>query len=505
MIEGNKRLYLVCSVSLAILATIGCTITDYSVTPSQAEWSLPLLHGNIQVLNLVKQTATDAEVLVQSDGSILLRYKGNTLTKTKKEIFTPVQSGGLPVPMTDTITSVTLPIVGNVNIKKAILANGNYWFSYAHNRSENIKLDLFVPEMKKNGQILQHLVEVAYKGSNPTFGSTDRFSLNDIEMTPANNKINLRYIGTNDMRQRFKISTLFFQFDQLDFKYVQGFIGQNIYDLKRDSIRIDLYDSFIPGALVVDDPKMIMTVSNTFGFPSKAVINEFVVQTASGNIPFTSTLFDKGLFFNYPVLSESGQSKTSTFVFDKSNSNIKDVLNAQGQRVIYDIDALSNPAKTEDSTYFILDDAKVEVNVVVEIPLRIKVNQYPAEKTFDIEAQNLSKLKEGSLVIETTNSIPMNANAQFYLLQANEQIIDSVFTSPSLMFKEAMTNDSGISTNASIHTLTIPVPSDRISLWSTARKMRVKSWFNTPNNRNNILLSAKDEMKIRMAFVGKLK
>ncbi len=484
---------------------VACNVTDYKVGDTNAEWSLPLLSGNIKAINLAKQTASDAEVLVQPDGSILLRYPGNTLTKTKKEIFLPVQSGGIPIPMTDTSTRVTLPIVGNVIIKKAILANGNYWFSYSHNRAENILLQLFVPQMKRGNQILNHFIDIPYSGNNPTFGSTDKFSLDEIEMIPEKNQIDLRYIGTNANQNRFKINTLFFQFDQLDFKYLQGFMGQNVYDLKKDSIAIDLYDSFIPGALIVDDPKVIMTVTNSFGFPSKALIHDFTILTRSGLISFKSKLFDEGMLFNYPVLAESGQSKTTTFVFDKNNSNVRDVLNAQAQRVIYDIDALSNPNLIQDSTYFINDNARFEVKVSVEFPLKVKINQYPADKTFEVDASALEDLREGSLLIESANTIPMSANAQFYLFNSTDQIIDSVFAVPQLVFAAANTNDAGISINAAIHRLTIPVPSDKIRLWSQAKKFKVTAWFNTPVNKNIVQISDKDDLNIKMAFVGKLK
>lgn len=484
---------------------IACNITDYKVADTNAEWSMPLLSGNINATNLVRQTASDAEILVQADGSILLRYLGSTLAKTKKEIFLPVQSGGIPIPMTDTSTRVTLPVVGNVIIKKATLSNGNYWFSYSHSRVEDIKLQLFVPQMKRGNQILNHIIEVPYRGTSPTFGSTDKFSLDDIEMIPDNNQIDLRYAGINANQNRFKINTLFFQFDQLDFKYLQGYIGQNVYDLKKDSIIIDLYDSFIPGALIVDDPKVIMTVTNSFGFPSKALINDFTIQTKSGLISFKSKLFDEGMLFNYPVLAESGQSKTTTFVFDKNNSNVREVLNAQAQRVIYDIDALSNPNQVQDSTYFINDNARVEVKVSVEFPLKVKVNQYPADKTFEVDASALADLREGSLLIESSNTIPMSANAQFYLFNSTNQLIDSVFAVPQLVFAAAGTNDAGISVNAAIHRLTIPVPADKIVSWSKTKKFKITAWFNTPANKNIVQISDKDNMNIKMAFVGKLK
>ncbi len=497
------RKYLQYLILLALVAFANCHPLDYTLDQSGAEWALPLIQGQVNPTSLILKAAADAQLLIQSDGSIIIRYTGEVLQKTKKEIFFPLL-GGIPVPMFDTSTFITLPVVNNVAIKKAILASGNYSFSYAHNRAENIQLLLSVPEMKLNNKNLSHIIDIPYAGS-PVFGTTEKFSFNDIVMIPVNSKINLRYRASNAQNEVFKISSVFFIFDQIDFKYIEGYFGQNIYDLKKDSIAIDLYDGFAKGVIFIDDPRISMTVISSFGFPTKALINTFDVQIKDGSsIPFTSKLFDDGLFLNYPRISEIGQSKTTTYVFNKTNSNVREVFNAQAKRIIYDIDALSNPLNVADSTQFVTEDGKFNINLTVDLPLRGRITNYPAIQTFDTDASALSSLESGALLIETSNRMPLSADAQLYFYNSAGGLIDSVFSRPQTLFKAAAVNTNGITSQPIIHQLTIPLPPNKIQAWSTMKKIQVSAVLNSPADKNVIQISSQDVLKIKIGFIGKL-
>ncbi len=488
----------------ALLPIAACNTQDITIDQTGAEWALPLIQGQIKPSELILKVATEAQLLIQADGTLIIRYTGDVLQKTKKEIFTPLP-GSFPIPMIDTNNQITLPVVNNVIIKKATLTNGNYFFNYAHNRQEAIRLELFVPEMKLNTNILRHLIDVPYLGT-PVVGNTSKFSFNDIIMIPVNNKISLNYKARTLSGEAFKMSSVFFIFDQIDFSYIEGFFGQNTYDLKKDSLEIDLYDGFVQGGIYIDDPRIILSVTSSFGFPTKAVINTFDLQTKDNNIiPFKSKLLDEGLFFNYPKINEIGQSKTTTFVFNKDNSNVRDVFNAQAKRVIYDIDALSNPLLIADSTHFVTEDGKFTIAVTVDLPLRGRITQYPATQIFEADASKLSSLESGFLLLETTNGMPITANAQFYLYNGSGALIDSIFVTPQVIFKAAPTDANGVATVAAFNTLKIPVPGPKINAWSATRQIRVETVFNTPADKNIIQISNKDILTLRMGFVGKFK
>lgn len=487
----------------AFLTIYACNTVDIQVGGSAASWSLPLVQGEIRVDDLVKKASSASQLYIQPDGSLLLRYTGDILQKTKKEIFSPIP-GGIPIPLFDTLNQVSLPIVNNFVIKKAILSNTNYYVAYSHNRMEPVQLQFWLPEMQLNNKPLNQVLNIPYSGSVPVTGSSPKTSLEDIVMMPVNNKIGLHYQARTLDQVLFKMNSLFFYYDQLDFKYIEGYIGQNVYDLKKDSLEIDLYDGFSQGGIYIDDPTVTLTVYNSFGFATKALINTFLMQTVSGAlIEFKSPLLDQGLYFNYPGKSEIGQSKATSYVFTKDNSNIKEVFNAQATRLIYDIDALSNPLLTNDSASFILDSSKFTINLTVDLPLVGRISNYPAEQTFDANLDQLKNLKEGSLLIETVNAIPMSANAQVYLLNAAGQAIDSLFSKSQLLFKAAATDVNGVSSESSMYNVVVPVPANKVAVWSLANKIKVVAYFDTPADKNTVKIKDRDLLKIKIGIAGK--
>jgi hypothetical protein len=212
---------------IAFASLISCSIGNIKLDEQDAEWALPLIQGEIKVSDLIGKASSRATLQVLPDGILNLKYTGDVLQKTKKDIFFPIP-GGIPIPMFDTANFVTLPIVNNVIIKKAILTNGNYYVQYSHNRAEPIKLRMWVPEMSLNNQYINLNLNVPYNGSVPVFGTSDKFSFENILMIPVNNRIGLHYQATTANQEAFKMSGMFFVYDQIDFKYVEGFIGQNV-------------------------------------------------------------------------------------------------------------------------------------------------------------------------------------------------------------------------------------------------------------------------------------
>lgn len=489
----------------AILTLCACSTVDIQVDSSAASWSLPLVYGEIRVDDLVKKASAASQLFIQPDGSLLLRYTGDILEKTKKEIFSPIP-GGIPIPLFDTLNLVTLPIVNNFVIKKAILSNTNYYVAYSHSRMEPVQVEFWLPEMQLNNKPLNLVLDIPYTGSVPVTGSSPKTSLEDIVMMPVNNKIGLHYQARTLNNVLFKLNSLFFYYDQLDFKYIEGYIGQNVYDLKKDSLEIDLYDGFSQGGIYIDDPKVTLTVYNSFGFPTKALINTFLMQTVSGTlIEFKSPLLDQGLYFNYPNKGEIGQTKATTYVFTKDNSNIKEVFNAQATRLIYDIDALSNPLLTNDSASFILDSSKFTINLTVELPLVGRISNYPAIQTFDANLDQLKNFKEGSLLIETDNAIPMSANAQIYLLNDASQTLDSLYSKSQLLFQSAATDVNGVSSKSTLYNVVVPVPSNKVVAWSQAKKIKVVAYFDTPADKNTVKINDRDRLRIKIGIAGKFK
>ncbi|HNT21013.1 MAG TPA: hypothetical protein PKL70_11340 [Saprospiraceae bacterium] len=488
-----------------LCAGFACNLPEYYLDRDREEWALPLLNGEIKAMTLLENSVTLGEIRVSQDGTLAIHYTGEILQKTKKDIFQPLP-GNLPIPMTDTLNEVTLPVVNNMIIRRAVLGKGNYSFAFGHQETEPVSLQLWIPEMVYQGQTVQHKLEIPYAGETNTSGISGPHPLEDIRLIPVNNKVGLHYRALASGNRPFLLPSLFFYYDQLDFKYVEGFIGQNIYDLKSDTIELDLYDGFVQGGLYIDEPRVTMQVVSSFGFPTKALVHTFEMRSGQGApVSFQSKILDEGMFFDYPALGQAGQFKTTTFVFDPSNSNIREVFNAQARFLIYDVDALSNPLLVPDSSYFITDSSRFTIHVSVDLPLRGRIRQYPASKIFNLDGGQLSELKEGRLVVQTENGLPLSASAQIYLNDLSGMLIDSVFTGYKDLFKPAPTDSEGKAAGTASYQYEIPVPAARIGAWTKTRSVRVEVFFDSPPGGQVVGIRAEDKLNIKLGFIGKIK
>ena len=166
---------------------------------------------------------------------------------------------------------------------------------------------------------------------------------------------------------------------------------------------------------------------------------------------------------------------------------------------------LSNPLLTNDSASFILDSSKFTINLTVELPLVGRISNYPAIQTFDANLDQLKNFKEGSLLIETDNAIPMSANAQIYLLNDASQTLDSLYSKSQLLFQSAATDVNGVSSKSTLYNVVVPVPSNKVVAWSQAKKIKVVAYFDTPADKNTVKINDRDRLRIKIGIAGKFK
>ena len=104
-----------------MLVSGGCSWDDFSLEQEESEWAIPLINGQIDAGDLLNQSVTFGEIRVLNNGLLSIHYSGELLQKTKKDIFFPIP-GNLPIPLLDTFYQVTMSVVNNMRVRKAILA-----------------------------------------------------------------------------------------------------------------------------------------------------------------------------------------------------------------------------------------------------------------------------------------------------------------------------------------------------------------------------------------------
>ncbi|NJN34654.1 MAG: hypothetical protein HC817_10775 [Saprospiraceae bacterium] len=145
--------------------------------------------------------------------------------------------------------------------------------------------------------------------------------------------------------QRVKLSDgSFYTLKDFEVSYVTGFFGTAPFEVPADTINIDFFRRWQLGEVRFSDPRMIVTLDNSFGVPVKAVTKQADVVALNGNrLKIASPLVDNGVLVNYPRMNEVGQSKRTVAIFDKTNSNLADLISLNPVSIEYDIDGLLNP------------------------------------------------------------------------------------------------------------------------------------------------------------------
>ncbi|MBI5009289.1 MAG: hypothetical protein HZB98_06505, partial [Bacteroidia bacterium] len=149
----------------------------------------------------------------------------------------------------------------------------------------------------------------------------------------------------------------------------------------------------------------------------------------------------------YPSLNQAGQTISDSLILDRNNSNLSDFIASSPDSISVEGSAeivqLSGTATT-----FIRNDSRYRVSVEVEIPLWGKADFLILldTLTFDYLSSSLPPPEEiEKLIIRTsiTNSFPLTAHPQIYLLDENRVLIDSLFTGAEKIEGATDTNGDG--------------------------------------------------------------
>ncbi|MBL7802940.1 MAG: hypothetical protein JNL02_04330, partial [Saprospiraceae bacterium] len=225
-------------------------------------------------------------------------------------------------------------------------------------------------------------------------------------------------------------------FNNLEFSYLEGYWGYTEYPLTRDTIEIDINQTDLKGDVKVVNPKVTMTVFNSWGFPTRGVVKYLAFIGQDGQeLALESTLFNNdSVDFNYPswAANEVGQTKYTYFTLDTSNSNIADIFNAQPTRLIYDVAGISNALKDPSIVGFMTDSSVIGLNMRVELQLAGSVKNFGAEQTLDLNFGENSeidtaKIESVEFKLVTENGTPISNRVQLYFQDSLGVVIDSLF------------------------------------------------------------------------------
>ncbi|MFK7931938.1 MAG: hypothetical protein AB8G22_00420, partial [Saprospiraceae bacterium] len=268
------------------------------------------------------------------------------------------------------------------------------------------------------------------------------------------------------------------------------------------TIAIDFFENWQDGRVFFEEPTINIRIDNSFGIPTRSVVNAFEVMSATGEtIALTSPVLEEGIDFNFPTLNEIGETKTTLFSFTNENSNIARVLGSAPIAVIYDVDAATNPDAETMVSGFVTDSSKFSVNVEVDLPLYGNADGFIVTDTFALDFGDIDEVVTAEFKVVTENDLGLDVELQAYFVDNAGNILDSLFKEKTLIVQGAPVDNEGVSTDRTSTTEFINFSADQFARVLNSTQLLVRSNFSTiDNGTTSVKVFATDVVDLRIGL-----
>ena len=461
-------------------------VNEMEVVRPEAEYAIPLLKADINMQSLLEQFDEYTQFDTTDSGVILFRYSGDLLKRTSSDIFQSIENSlnGALIPIPDTVFPIPFNSPDGMEINLLDVRTGSINYAFSTDVEEDFTLTIRFPQLFTNGVSYEETKEYSYNGNTISgFGSVSlpgkRLLADDM------GNVNIEYEAVTASGEEFLLGTFGLQIIDLTFSYAEGKFLNQTHEGQLDTIEIEVFENWKGGEIFFEDPKITIRVDNSFGVPTRSVVDKFDITNVENEIySLEGPAISDGIDFDYPELDEVGETKTTTFTFDKDNSNVQTILGTRPVFIEYLVDAITNPDGNEEVIGFIWENSEYSVNVEVELPICGKVIDFLVLDTFELDMSFLGDdlIKEAELKLYYETELPIGIGMQLRMLDENDNEIGVIFPDGPVDFNAANVDMDGEVVSSSSEELRFVLSESDIDNISISKKLILDANFNTPQN-----------------------
>ena len=506
----------------------------FTACKKQPQWDidgyLPLLKSNLYLQNALE----DSLKSVGSDGELNLVYNSNLFSLKIDSLFTIPDTtiteyfnlpiGGITFVPGQTIvndTQTNIYDLQDIELRYVIVRSGGMSLELQSTLSEDAIFTYSLPYITLNG-VPFSVTETVPAGSVSSPSSiTSSFDLAgyEIDLKGLNqnsyNTLIYTYKATVDPNgSSVTVSTADFvkintTFNELIPEYASGYFGNRIEtDASTDSLGI--FNNFQGGSLDLEEAELVMTVNNEAGADIQLKINELTsINDYTGN---TVSLVDDiiGGSINLSRATEGGsnyppiQSQNYTVTLD-DNSNLDEFIGNLPTQMGYNMQVQLNPlGNVSNGNDFIYYNTGLEIALDAEIPLNFSATNLILLDTTGIDIDPDSKedvdpIQGGKILVYANNYYPIDAYLQFYLMDSNLVVVDSLFDEPQYL-QSGIPNSIGKVLTPTKSTLVAPLSTLKIDHLYQTYFTEIHATISTTNQTTKYQIY--DSYKIGLEVVG---
>lgn len=246
-------------------------------------------------------------------------------------------------------------------------------------------------------------------------------------------------MGSNESANSFTISNTdsieyVISFKGLKPDYAKGYFGQ-YYFSDTTGISLDFMKNISGGSINVDSIDLVLTVKNGFN-----LIAQSTITTVKGMNTKTSSMVD----LTFPMIQTSMNINPASggmydyipsefpIAINSTNSNLAPFVENLSDSIILGYELEINPfGNVTGGSDEVFPGSAFELFLDAEFPLDFGADQLTLVDTFKIDYTTPETVIPDNGVLELiySNGFPIGADAYFFLLDENDQIIDSIYAS----------------------------------------------------------------------------
>ncbi|HNW99574.1 MAG TPA: hypothetical protein PKK00_14300 [Bacteroidales bacterium] len=486
----------------------------------------PIIHTSLTMDDLL---ASNQLIHEDANNFLTLIYRTTVFSKKIDELIdipnqtinTSINFSTVSIPAGDSLimptytTAYTFNSSNGERFDSIFIKSGVLDFNINGDVNHNLKINVNIPGLLKNGQSFKKIINYNYTGSLPVT-IHNNFDLSGYKLTfSSGNNININYdltvYGDNNSDYSPYNLNMGESFTDIGFNMIFGFMGTIDLDFNQDSVDVSIFNNTLSGSIYLADPKVRLYLNNSLGLPINFTINTLAAMSSSNTVLVTPFVNPYPWQINYPSYSEIGQSKETIFTLDSTNSNIRQAVNISPQYFSCIANAQANPLPNNPLTdkNFVIDTSKISLDVEVEIPFHGSVSDYALQDTVDFSlSEDIEKIDWLIFRVNTLNGFPLDATMQIYFVDSLEKKIDS------LLVPEEQVITSGVIGPAPDYKVVSPthklttdkISHDRLMNMINVKKIYIYSKLETANSGNTIIKMYSDyNIDIKIGIQAQIK
>ncbi len=292
----------------------------------------------------------------------------------------------------------------------------------------------------------------------------------------------------------------------MKFDRIFGDIGQQSLSPDKDTVAISIFKNSIgSGSFTLVDPSVKISISNSYGVPIGANIAQLDGYNP-GVTTYPITGSPNPLPINSPAFNQIGQTLTTSFTLDKTNSNIVPVVNNTPKFLIYKVNSLSNPSGPTH-TNFVIDSSRFKVDMEIDLPLWGTAKDFVLMDTipFTMDPKISDDVESALLRTYNSNGFPIDINMQIYFVDTLYTKLDSLVIPNQLIIKSGNVNASGIVTSPTEKIYDAVVTKARLQKMKTTKYMLIKAMASTTYGGANVKIYSNYRLDVKMGLQVQIK